>query len=341
MRVGILGGAGYTGGELIRLLLDHPQAKLVQVASSTFAGQPVYCAHPNLQGRTKLVFDEALDAAALDCIFLAGEHGAAMKNVPLLLEAGGKDLKIIDLSADFRLQDAALYPAWYGREHTASDLLPQFVYGLTEVNHDAVAGAQFIANPGCFATAVSLALAPLAVLGVTGTARISAITGSSGSGAKAASKTHHPTRDGSVHAYKPLEHQHTPEVEQLLVSVAGKTAPKLAIVPVSGPMVRGIYAVCHLELPQGADGASVGAAFEKAYANRPFIRLQDSPPHLNAATGSNYCDIHWTVKDNEIAVIVSLDNLVKGAAGQAVQNLNVMMGWDETDGLTAAGIYPG
>ncbi len=339
MRVGILSGAGYTGGELTRILLGHPKAKLTAVSSATYPGRPVHHAHPNLRGRTKISFVPEIDPTSVDCLFLAGGHGDSMKRVPGLLKKAGK-LKIIDLSGDFRLADAALYPAWYGREHSAPDLLEGFAYGLSELNRKEIAKTALVANPGCFATAIALALAPLARAGVGGTAKVTAITGSSGSGAKTGPKTHHPVREGSLNAYRPLRHQHTPEIEQMLSRIPGAAGLKLAIVPVSGPLVRGIYAVCHLDLPQGMNETRLRSLYEETYRNCPFIRLHDEPPHLNSVTGSNFCDLYAAAVDGQIAVVSSLDNLVKGAAGQAVQNLNIMMGWEETAGLESAGLYP-
>jgi len=327
-------------GELIRILLDHPNVELSQVSSTTFPDQPVWKAHPNLRGRTEKNFVPAISAKDLDVVFLAGGHGEAMGAVPKLLEAGGSELRVIDLSGDYRLKDAALYPVWYGREHSSAHLLPEFVYGLPEWNRAAIAKSKRIANPGCYATAMALAAAPLAKAGYSGTVRIAAVTGSSGAGAKPGEGTHHPARATTLRAYKPLTHQHVPEVEQLLAQLAGKPSAKLSLVPISGPLVRGIYAVSHFDQPSGMDANGVAALFESAYAKEPFVRLLESPPDLNTVTGSNFCDLHVTVKDGQVAVISSLDNLVKGGSGQAVQNLNAMMGWEETLGLRFPGLYP-
>jgi N-acetyl-gamma-glutamyl-phosphate reductase len=339
-RVGIEGGAGFAGGELIRLLLGHPRVEIAAATSSTFPGQPVFLAHPNLRGRTSLSFTRKLDYAKLDCLFLAGGHGEAMSNVPAILAETGPRLRIIDLSGDFRLRDASLYPKWYTREHKAPALLKKFAYGLVELNRAEIKKARLVANPGCFATATALALGPLASGGVTGTVSVTAITGSSGSGASPSVITHHPTRHANLKAYKPFAHQHVPEIEQILDSLAGGKSMKLSLIPISGPFARGIYAACQVDLPKGWTAEKVRALYRSAYHGSSFVRLVEEPPSLNAVNGSNHCDVFVAVADGRIAVISAIDNLVKGASGQAVQNLNVMMGWDENIGLAYAGHYP-
>ena len=340
IKVGIEGGAGFTGGELIRLLLSHPNVELAAATSSTFPGQPVFLAHPNLRGRTNLSFTRKLDYAKLDCIFLAGGHGDAMAEVPAILAANGPKLRIIDLSGDFRLKDEGLYPVWYTRKHKAPELLKKFAYGLVELNRAEIAKARLIANPGCFATATALALGPLAKGGVAGVVSVTAITGSSGSGANASPITHHPTRHSNLKAYKPFTHQHIPEVEQILERLAGKKNLKLSLVPISGPFSRGIYAVCQVDLPKSWTAEKVKNLYTTAYKGSSFVRLVPEPPSLNAVNGSNHCDVFVTVQEGRICVISAIDNLVKGASGQAIQNLNVMMGWDEGVGLEMAGHYP-
>ncbi|MBI4371536.1 MAG: N-acetyl-gamma-glutamyl-phosphate reductase [Elusimicrobia bacterium] len=340
LRVGIEGGAGFTGGELIRLLLGHSRVKIAAVSSSTFPGQPVFMAHPNLRGRAALAFSRKLDYAALDALFLAGGHGDAMANVPAILKETGSRLRLIDLSGDFRLHDPALYPVWYGRKHLAPALLQKFAYGLTELNRAEIRRARWVANPGCFATAAALALGPLAGGGLAGIASVTAVTGSSGSGATPSLITHHPLRHGSLRAYKPFIHQHVPEVQQVLDRLAGRKALRLSMIPVSGPFTRGIYAIGQAELPKGWTADKVRGLYRRAYEGCAFVRLLDEPPSLNAVVGSNHCDVFVAIQDGRVGVISALDNLVKGAAGQAVQNLNVMMGWDESEGLAAPGHYP-
>jgi N-acetyl-gamma-glutamyl-phosphate/LysW-gamma-L-alpha-aminoadipyl-6-phosphate reductase len=340
LQVGIEGGAGFTGGELIRLLLAHPKVEIAAATSSTFPGQPVFLAHPNLRGRTDLSFTRKLDYSKLDCLFLAGGHGDAMEEVPAIVAQAGSKLRIIDLSGDFRLKDEALYPVWYTRKHKAPALLKKFAYGLVELNREEIRKAKWVANPGCFATATALALGPLAKGGVGGVVSVTAITGSSGSGASPSAITHHPTRHSNMKAYKPFTHQHIPEVEQILESLAGKKALKLSLVPISGPFARGIYAVCQVDLPKGWNADKVKALYAEAYKGSEFVRLVPEPPSLNAVNGSNHCDVFVTVQEGRICVISAIDNLVKGASGQAIQNLNVMMGWDEAVGLEFAGTYP-
>ncbi len=335
-KVGVWGGAGYTGGELLRLLSAHPGVELSQIASRSHAGEAVTKPHPHLRSLAGVKFAADLDFKALDAVLLAGGHGEAMKWLPGVL-AGGSTLKVVDLSADFRLKDPAQYPVWYGQAHSAPALLADFVYGLPELDAAAVKKATRIANPGCFATAVALALGPLAKAGIGGKAQVTAVTGSSGSGASPSATTHHPSREGNLKAYKPLAHQHVPEIEAFLAKLAGKPSFELAMVPVSGPFVRGIYAICHVEVPESAD---LGALYAAAYAGKPFVRLVDAPPELKAVTGTNHCDLHVARKGGDAVIIAALDNLVKGAAGQAVQNLNLMLGLGETLGLEAAGVYP-
>jgi N-acetyl-gamma-glutamyl-phosphate reductase common form len=340
LRVGIEGGAGFAGGELIRILLGHPQVEIVSATSSTFPGQPVFMAHPNLRGRTNLKFSLKLDYDKLDVLFLAGGHGDAMGEVPAIIEQGAKKLRIIDLSGDFRLKDPELYPKWYGRKHHSPKLLKKFSYGLVELNRDSIKKARWIANPGCFATAAAIAIGPLAKGGVTGTVAVTAVTGSSGSGASPTLITHHPTRHANLKAYKPFRHQHVPEVEMILEQLAGRKALTLSLVPVSGPFARGIYAVCQAELPKGWTEATVKKHYVDLYGGSSFVRLVEEPPTLGAVTGSNHCDVYVTVQDGRIGVISAIDNLIKGASGQAVQNLNVRMGWDERTGLDFSGTYP-
>jgi N-acetyl-gamma-glutamyl-phosphate reductase len=340
LQIGIEGGAGFTGGELIRLLLLHPKVEIAAATSSTYPGQPVFLAHPNLRGRTNLSFIRKLDYTKLDCVFLAGGHGDAMAEVPAILAATGPKLRLIDLSGDFRLRDESLYPIWYTRKHKAPDLLKKFAYGLVELNRSEIRKAKWVANPGCFATATALALGPLASGGVSGVVSVTAITGSSGSGANASPITHHPTRHSNLKAYKPFTHQHIPEVEQILEQLAGKKSLKLSLVPISGPFARGIYAVCQVDLPKGWKPERIKELYRSTYDASSFVRLVPEPPSLNAVNGSNHCDVFVTVQEGRICAISAIDNLVKGASGQAIQNLNVMMGWDEGVGLEMAGHYP-
>ncbi len=339
-RVGVARGAGYAGGELLRLLLSHPRVELAAVSSQSQHGQPVTRVHPHLRLAGGLKFEPTLNPAGLDAVFLCGSHGSSMRQVPELLAAGPAGLRLLDLSSDFRLRESALYRACYGHDHAAPGLLESFVYGQPELNGAAVKAATRVANPGCFATAAILALGPLAGARIKARAHVTAVTGSSGSGALPSPVTHHPAREGSLRAYKPLAHPHVPEITQLLDALSGGSGLPVSLVPISGPFVRGIYAVCQVELPAECDEARVRGLYERAYSGRPFVSIVPQPPDLKTVVGTNHCDIHLAFSKGTLSVIAALDNLVKGAAGQAVQNLNLMMGWPETEGLASAGVYP-
>ncbi len=329
-RVAILHGAGYAGRELIRLLLGHPEARLAAVTSRTFAGQPVWTAHPMLRGQTDLVFTDpaALDVSGLDAVLMTAEHGKGVEAVMALLEKG-YDGAIVDLSADFRFDDPGLYETWFGYTHPAPALLDAFVYGLPEVNAPYPAGTKWVANPGCFATGVSLALWPLAQHLSPLDASVTALTGASGSGTKAKATTHYPTRDGNVRAYKILAHQHLPEVHQML----GPRA-EVAFVPVSGPWTRGIWGTAHVTLPETINANEIAGWYEEAYGEAACTRLWPGQlPELRYAVGTPFCDVGWVIQDRQLIVGFALDNLLKGAASQAVQNLNLLLGWPETAGL--------
>ncbi len=326
-RVAILHGAGLAGGELVRLILRHPEVSLAAVTSRTFAGQPVSDAHPSLRGATDLAFTADLEPGTFDAAFVCAEHRAGAAAVARL-RASGFDGLIVDLSADHRLADAALYPAFYGVEHPAPDALAHAVYGLADVFPERVRGACLVANPGCFATGLSLALWPISRLGAF-EASVTALTGASGSGAQPSAATHFPTRDGNVRAYKALGHQHMAEVSQTL-------GPDAAVhfVPASGPWTRGIWGTAHVALPDRVTEADIAETFNDAYAARPLVRLSpQSLPELLPTVGTPFCDVGWVVKDGHLVVGFALDNLVKGAAGQAVQNLNLALGFAETAGL--------
>lgn len=331
-RVAVLHGAGYVGGELLRLLLAHPHVALTAVTSRSQAGRPVWHAHPALRGQTELAFAAELDdPAGVDAVLLAAEHGQAGPAVRALLDAGFAGV-VVDLSTDFRFQDAALYPAWFGHEHPAPALLPRFAYGLVEVCAPYPAGQRFVANPGCFASGLALALYPLAAPLRPLTAHVTALTGASGSGTRPKETTHFPTRDGNVRAYKVLAHQHLPEVQQVLGPEA-----RVAFVPASGPWTRGIWGTAHVPLPSGVDAAAVAGFYEAAYAGKPLLRLWPGQlPELRASVGTPFCDVGWMVKDDHLIVGFALDNLLKGAASQAVQNLNLLLGLPETAGLLPA-----
>ena len=348
----ILGGSGYGGGELLRLLSRHPEVESLRAVSRKYAGQPFWKAHPNLRAVVPGEFDaepdwRALATARQPVVFAAMPHLEFAKQLPLLeaeWERHGlaERLTVIDLSGDFRLDDAGTYARAYGIEHPSPAHLGSFVYGLPEWCGQELKGAKRIASPGCFATAIQLALLPFAGLQDLGFIAVSAATGSSGSGASPGEGTHHPLRAQDFRAYKVLTHQHGAEVTRLLDS-RGSRGYSFAFVPQSAPMVRGIFATVQFR-PAAVlklDADALRTRIEATYRDAPFVRLTEESPRVGAVAGSNFCDIGWQWKDGTVAVMTALDNLVKGMAGQAIQNMNLALGFPETAGLLHAGTYPG
>lgn len=351
IKIAIFGGSGYGGSELLRILLFHPIAEIVLVTANEHAGKAVGEVHKNLFGLTDLRFEKAPeDLSALeniDVAFFALPHGQALQLVPQLPEM----VKVVDLSGDFRIGDAEVFEKFYKLEHTAVDLQKSFVYGLTETNREQIKSAKRIANPGCFATATLLALAPMVKSGLlTGKIIVDAKTGSSGSGAKAAANTHHPQRMNSFYAYKPFEHQHVPEIKQHLREV-GKFADDFVFMTHSLPVSRGIFASCYLETKDEISTEQLKEIYKRFYKptefeqirNRVdsfFVRLVEGSPDINWVKTTNFCDIAAHSSGKQIAVFSAIDNLVKGAAGQAVQNMNLMFGLDEKTGLIFTGSNP-
>ncbi|MHC5010755.1 MAG: N-acetyl-gamma-glutamyl-phosphate reductase [Planctomycetota bacterium] len=337
IKTAILGGTGYGGMELLRLLLSHPGAEVTVVTSRTEEGA-VGDRHPHLRGFTDLRFTretpEVLDrlAASNDLLFQAKPHGVSARETPALL-AANPALKVIDLSGDFRLKDASLYETWYGFAHPRPDLLAEAVYGLPECGGRAeVADARLVANPGCHAAATLLALWPLVRGGALGgRAAVTSVTGSSGSGAVAKPGTHHPERFSNFKAYRPLHHQHLPEVLQALGD-----GTEVDFVPCSAPLSRGIYVTAFAPVGDRR-GEDVAALFAAAYRDEPFVRLREDPPELRAVAGTNMADVSVTIRAGTAVVNVAIDNLGKGMAGTAVQNLNLLFGLDETTGLAFPG----
>jgi N-acetyl-gamma-glutamyl-phosphate reductase common form len=340
IKVGIFGGSGYGGAELLRLLLPRADVEIKLVTANEHAGKAVSDVHRNLFGLTDLKFERAPEdlaaLAELDCLFLGLPHGQALELVPKF----PADVKVIDLSGDFRLGDAELFATFYGREHTAMDLQGEFVYGLTETNRTAIAKADRIANPGCFATATLLGLAPLAASGlIDGHVVVDAKTGSSGSGAKAAANTHHPQRSNSFYAYKPFAHQHVPEIEQHLRAV-GDWASELVFMTHSLPVSRGIFASIYASLKRELTEADLRALYAEFYKDSFFVRLVPGSPDINWVKTTNYCDLGFAARGRQAVVFSAIDNLVKGAAGQAIQNMNLMFGLEEKTGLVLTGSNP-
>ncbi|MFL6254719.1 MAG: N-acetyl-gamma-glutamyl-phosphate reductase [Pyrinomonadaceae bacterium] len=343
LKVGIFGGSGYGGAELLRILLFHPHAEVALVTANEHAGKAVGEVHKNLFGLTDLRFEKAHEdfesLSSLDCVFLALPHGQALEIAPRLPTG----VKVVDLSGDFRLRDADEFREHYGREHTAVELQREFVYGLTEFNREEIRQARLVSNPGCFATATLLGLGPLAASGsLKGRVVVDAKTGSSGSGAKPAANTHHPQRSNSFYAYKPFTHQHVPEIEQALrgVGTDGRWSSELVFMTHSLPVARGIFASIYAELNEEMTTEGLRALYEDFYRGSFFVRLVSGSPDINWVKLSNFCDIGFTARGRQVAVFSALDNLVKGASGQAVQNMNLMFGLGEKTGLLLAGGNP-
>jgi LysW-gamma-L-alpha-aminoadipyl-6-phosphate/LysW-L-glutamyl-5-phosphate reductase len=337
IRVAIFGGSGYGGSELLRILLFHPHVEVVFVTANEHAGKPVGEVHRNLNGLIDLNFVAAPESIDhVDCVFLALPHGQAMDIVPRL----PGDIKAIDLSGDFRLRDQEVFEKHYKQPHTAMQTQAGFVYGLTETNREAIKSARLIANPGCFATATLLGIAPLVANGaLTGRVIVDAKTGSSGSGARAAANTHHPQRMNSFYAYKPFTHQHVPEIEQELEHV-GDWTNELVFMTHSLPVSRGIFASIYAESKTNFTEDQLRTMFADYYRDSFFVRLVNGSPDINWVKTTNFCDIGFAVRANSIVVFSAIDNLVKGAAGQAVQNMNLMFGLDEKTGLLLVGTNP-
>jgi N-acetyl-gamma-glutamyl-phosphate reductase common form len=340
IKVGIFGGSGYGGSELLRILLFHPQVELLFVTANEHAGKRVSDVHRNLLGLTDLVFTTAPEDPTLfanvDCLFLALPHGQALDIVPRLPES----IRVIDLSGDFRISDGESFEKHYGRKHTAMATQAKFVYGLTETNRSRVKKARLIANPGCFATATLLGLAPLVASNMLdGRVVVDAKTGSSGSGAKPAANTHHPQRMNSFYAYKPFTHQHVPEIEQELESIGDWTS-ELVFMTHSLPVSRGIFASIYVALKQETSSEKLSKAFADFYKDSFFVRMVQGSPDINWVKTTNFCDIGLAVRGKQAVVFSALDNLVKGAAGQAVQNMNLMFGLEEKEGLLLVGTNP-
>lgn len=346
-KASVIGGSGYGGGEMIRRLLIHPEVELVRVASIDHVGELLGSVHPNLDGVTDLVFEELTPTQAaqgVDVVLLALPHKVTAAKIPELIAAG---VKIVDLSGDFRLTDAASYKRWYGADHPHPELLNgTFVYGLPEVNREKIRAARAVASPGCFATTIELGLLPLAKAGLlSGDVETVAITGSSGSGVAPQAGTHHPVRAGNLKSYKPLDHQHVPEIEGLLNSVGAKDFA-LRFVPISAPLARGIFATSFAHVPASVDEATLRDLYVKAFANEPFVRVPKKRlPEVVAVAGSNYVEVGIHVGpvhgDTRLVTCFSaIDNLIKGGAGQGIQNMNLILGLDERLSLEDPGGYP-
>jgi N-acetyl-gamma-glutamyl-phosphate/LysW-gamma-L-alpha-aminoadipyl-6-phosphate reductase len=342
----IVGGSGYVGGELIRLLIDHPGAQLRQVTSERNAGKFVRLLHPNLRKRTDLKFSKLEALEPVDVLFIALPHGVAMGQ---MAELRTKAEIVIDLSADFRLRNAADYPVWYEHEHTMPEALRDFAYGIPELHREEIRTANAISSAGCMATTAILGLWPLFKAGVVDLSRpavIEAKTGSSGSGGSPGLGSHHPERSGVIRSFKPTGHRHSAEIIQEL-TVDGRV-PEIAFSATAIEAVRGILATSHVYLNADLSDKDLWAVYRAAYKEEPFIRLVKEAsgihryPEPKILSGSNYCDVGWEKADTgrRVVVLSALDNLMKGAAGQAVQAFNLRCGYAETAGLEFAGLHP-
>lgn len=344
IRASIAGASGYAGGELLRLLLGHPEVEVGQVTSRSFAGKPVPRAHPNLRGITSLRFSSPEELRPCDLLFLALPHGEASRAWDDLHPLAPR---VVDLSADFRLRDPAVYALHYGA-HPRPELPETFVYGLAEANRDAIRGATRVATGGCNATVSNLALLPLYAAGVVHRDRtvVDVKVGSSEGGAQPNGGSHHPVRSGAVRPYRATGHRHTAEVEAVLSAAGGPARVHLSVTAVE--MVRGAAAAAHVFLTEPLTEKDLWGIFRERYADEPFVRLvseRTGPyrlPEPKLLAGTNYCDVGFERDplSDRVVVVAALDNLVKGAAGQAVQAMNLMMGWDETAGLGFAGLHP-
>ena len=342
LKVGIVGGTGYTGVELLRLLASHPDARVTAITSRGEAGKNVTQLFPSLRGRIDLAFTEPDPRVLAECdvVFTATPNGVAMTHARELLAAG---VRVIDIAADFRLKDAATWEQWYGMPHACPELLAEAVYGLPEVNRAAIRQARLIANPGCYPTAVQLGLLPLLEAGLVDPGRLiaDAKSGISGAGRKAEVHTLLAEAADSMKAYGVAAHRHWPEICQALEAATGKKVG-LTFVPHLAPMIRGIHATLYARLTK--PDVDVQRLFEERYANEPFVDVMPpgSHPETRSVRGANMCRIavHRPRGGDTVVVLSVIDNLVKGAAGQAVQNMNIMFGLEETTGLNLPALMP-
>lgn len=341
IKVGIVGGTGYTGVELLRLLSQHPQVSLVAITSRKESGMAVTEMFPNLRGHVDLAFSDPQHAQLSNCdvVFFATPNGIAMQQTRELLAAG---VRVIDLAADFRIKDIAVWQHWYGMKHVCPDLVDEAVYGLPEVNREQIKNARLVANPGCYPTAVQLGFLPLIEAGVVDTGMLiaDAKSGVSGAGRKAEIPALFAESGDNFKAYGVSGHRHLPEIAQGLTRFAGKPV-ELTFVPHLTPLIRGIHATLYMRIAYDVDVQTIMA---QRYANEPFVDVMPagSHPETRSVRGANMCRIAWHRPQNSGVVVVLsvIDNLVKGAAGQAVQNMNIMFALDETVGLKAAALLP-
>ncbi len=343
--VGIVGASGYTGGELLRLLLQHPEVEVTQATSESNLGKFIHQVHPHLRGRTQLRFIGPESLQRCNVLFLALPHGEAQKNIARYAALADK---IVDLSADFRLRDLASYRAAYGHDHAAPEWLGRFVYGLPELNREQLRGAQYASGVGCNATATTLALWALVKAGIV-TANQPFISdakvGSSEAGKSPTDSSHHPARVGVVRPFALTGHRHEYEVKQSLAQ-CGSFDVRIAVTSVE--MVRGVSAAVHLTLPAQTPEKDIWAAYRGTWKDQPFVRIVHEKtgihrhPEPRLLSGTNYADVGWEYDPvtGRTVLLCAIDNLGKGASGSAVQCMNLMCGFEETTGLDFSGIYP-
>lgn len=341
IKVGIVGGTGYTGVELLRILLQHPEVEIQAITSRKEAGIAVDEFFPGLRGKVKLKFSDPAKTNLGKCnvVFFATPNGVAMQQTEELLDAG---VRVIDLAADFRIRDVLTWEKWYGMTHASPDLLAEAVYGLPEVNRDAIKAARLVANPGCYPTAVQLGFLPLIESEIIDTDHLIADvkSGVSGAGRNAEIHALYAEVSDNFKAYGVPGHRHHPEIKQGLSNIANKSVD-LTFVPHLTPMIRGIHATLYAKLTAGVD---LQALFEKRYSKEPFVDVlpAGSHPETRSVRGSNFCRIavHLPQGGDTVVVLAVTDNLVKGAAGQAVQNMNLMFGFSETLGINQIAQIP-
>jgi N-acetyl-gamma-glutamyl-phosphate/LysW-gamma-L-alpha-aminoadipyl-6-phosphate reductase len=349
MKVGVIGASGYVGGELLRLLVTHPEIEVSTVTSRQQAGEYVHRVHPSLKNFITMTFSNMnIDKLTNSCdlVFVSVPHGKSSKIVSELLKSG---IKIIDLSADFRLKNPEDYVKWYGWEHPFPDLLPKSVYGVPEFHREEIKNAQLVSCPGCMAVTSLLALKPLIENDVIDTDHIvvDSKIGSSGAGAKSNAGTHHALRYGVIRPYKPAKHRHTGEIEQEL-GLYSKIKVHVSMTPHAVNLVRGILTTNHVFLKKPMNDLELWKIYRNSYRNEIFIRLiRDKNgfykfPDPKFVVGSNFCDVGFDVDEdnNRIVALSASDNLMKGAAGSAIQNMNVMFGYDEIAGLNLTPLTP-
>lgn len=349
-RVSIIGGSGYAGGEVLRLLLDHPHVEIAQVTSESNTGKYVHALHPNLRKRTTLKFASAAQLEPCDVLFVALPHGEVMERMAKLAQLAPR---IVDLSADFRLRDPQDYVRWYEHEHTAPAWLERFAYGLPEINREAIRKTAYVSGVGCNATATILAVYPLFAAGLADRERgviVEVKAGSSEGGASSGPSSHHPDRSHAVRSFAPVGHRHTAEVAQALGSEGGQVPIHMSVTSVE--LVRGVLATAHVfvkpELRGKLQLTDLWKAYRGVYGQEPFVRLVREHqgvyrfPEPKILAGSNYADVgfDYDPATGRVVAIAAIDNLMKGAAGTAVQCMNLMCGWDEAAGLGFSGLHP-